>query len=65
MENKKKKYTIVIVLLVVVLLVIGVSYAYWILTKQQEGTNVVNTVCLSMDIESESDDFLSFYKCFL
>ena len=37
MENKKKKYTIVIVLLVIILLVIGVTYAYWILTKQQNG----------------------------
>ena len=50
MENKKKKYTVVIILLVVILLVIGISYAYWILTKEQTGTNVVNTACLNMDI---------------
>ena len=56
MENKKKKYTAVIVFLVVILLVIGISYALWILTKEQTGENVVNSACLNIDIESESDD---------
>ena len=66
MENKKKKYTIITISIIgLILLVIGISYAYWILTKEQTGENVVNSACLNMDIESESDDFLSFYKCFL
>ena len=57
MENKKKKYTLMTLLVLgVILLIGGVSYAYWILTKEQTGENVVNSACLSMDIESESDD---------
>ncbi len=57
MDNKKKKYTLMTLLaLGVILLIVGVSYAYWTLTKEQTGENVVNSACLSMDIESESDD---------
>ncbi len=38
MENKKKKYTLMTLLaLGVILLIGGVSYAYWILTKEQTG----------------------------
>ncbi len=57
MENKKKKYIFITLSIIgTLLLVVGVTYAYWILTKQQTGENVVNSACLSMDIESESDD---------
>ena len=57
MENKKKKNLFITIGLIgALLLVVGITYAYWILTKQQTGENVVNTACLSMDIESESDD---------
>ena len=57
MENKKKKYLFITLGVIgTVLLIVGITYAYWILTRQQEGTNVVNTACLSVDIESESDD---------
>ncbi len=57
MENKKKKYTIISLSIIgLILLVIGISYALWIITKEQTGENVVNSACLSIDIESESDD---------
>ncbi len=57
MENKKKKNLFITLGVIgALLLVVGITYAYWILTKQQTGENVVNTACLSMDIESESDD---------
>ncbi len=55
-KNKKKYLFITIGVIGVLLLVVGVTYAYWILTKQQTGTNVVNSACLNIDIESESDD---------
>ena len=59
MENKKKKYLLITIGVIgVILLIVGVTYAYWILTKQQTGENVVNSACLNIDIESESDDII-------
>ncbi len=55
-KNKKKYILITLGVIGTILLVVGITYAYWILTRQQEGTNVVNTACLSVDIESELDD---------
>ncbi len=56
-KNNKRTYALItLCLLGVILLVIGISYAYWILTKEQTGENVVNSACLNIDIESESDD---------
>ena len=63
--KKKNKILISIIAVVVISLIIGVSYALWIITKEQNGENVVNTSCLDVTIENEADDFLSFYKCFL
>ena len=63
--KKKNKILTSIVAVIVILLVIGVSYALWIITKEQTGENVVNTSCLDVTIENEENDFLSFYKCFL
>ena len=65
-ENKKRKTEIVILVIIALLVIaIGISYALWVLTKEQTGENVVNTSCLNVTIENEEDDFLSFYKCFL
>ena len=56
-ESKKKKIFITSITIICLLIIaIGLTYAYWILTKQQTGENVVNTACLNMDIEIESDD---------
>ena len=54
--KKKNKILVSIVAVVVILLVIGVSYALWIITKEQNGENVVNTSCLDVTIENEADD---------
>ena len=62
-ENKKVKYTICSIILLGII-ALSLTYAYWILNRQQEGKNVVNTACLKIDFEGK-DDFLSFYKCFL
>ena len=43
MDSKKKKVTIIsITVITLILLVVGITYAYWILTKQQTGENVDN-----------------------
>ncbi len=55
-KNKKKNLFITLGVIGALLLIGGVTYAYWILTKEQTGENVVNSACLSVDIESESDD---------
>ena len=66
MENKKRKVEIVILVIITLLVIaIGVSYALWVLTKEQTGENVVSTSCLNVTIKNEEDDFLSVYKCFL
>ena len=64
MENKKKKYTIITLsIIVLILLVIGISYAYWILTKEQTGENVVNSACLDVTLDNEKGD-ISLLKTF-
>ena len=56
-ENKKQKLEITIIVIVALLiLTLGLTYAYWILTKEQTGENVVNTSCLNVTIENEADD---------
>ena len=57
MENKKRKVEIVILVIITLLVIaIGVSYALWVLTKEQTGENVVSTSCLNVTIENEEDD---------
>ena len=60
MKDKKDKILIFTFLgvLGVSLIALGFSYAYWILTREQTGTNVVNTACLNVKIEDEQDDIL-------
>ncbi len=58
MDNEKNKKKIVIISLTVATLLIvalGVTYAYWILTRQQTGENVVNTACLNITFTGEND----------
>ncbi len=58
MNNEKNKKKIVIISLTVATLLIvalGVTYAYWILTRQQTGENVVNTACLNTTFTGEND----------
>ena len=37
------------------MITIGLTYAYWILTRQQTGENVVNTACLKINFTGEND----------
>ena len=58
MEDKKENKTFIMVLIGIIgvcLITIGLTYAYWILTKQQTGENVVNTACLNINFTGEND----------
>ncbi len=58
MEKKNNSRTYILMILGVIgtiLLVVGVTYAYWILTKQQTGENVVNSACLNISFTGEND----------
>ncbi len=54
LENKKFKYTL-LVIIAVCIICLGITYAYWLLTKQQVGSNVVTTACLKVDFSGEND----------
>ena len=58
MEKKNNSRTYILMILGVIgtiLLVVGVTYAYWILTREQTGENVVNTACLNISFTGEND----------
>ena len=56
-KNNKKKILISSILGVITLLIVTltITYAYWILTRQQTGENVVNTACLNISFTGEND----------
>ena len=55
-ERKKKKILPVVALVCVTLLVIALgSYAYWQITRKQEGKNVVGTACLNITFSDSND----------
>ncbi len=58
MEDKKENKTFIMILIGIIglcLVAIGITYAYWILTRQQTGENVVNTACLNINFTGEND----------
>ncbi len=57
MEDKKDKILIFtfVGVLTLALITLGLTYAYWILTKQQTGENVVNSACLNINFTGEND----------
>ncbi len=58
MEDKKENKTFIMVLIGIIgvcLITIGLTYAYWILTREQSGENVVNTACLNINFTGEND----------
>ena len=58
MEKKNNGKTYILMILGVIgtiLLVVGVTYAYWILTREQTGENVVNSACLNISFTGEND----------
>ena len=57
MENKKHRNLIITIVIIGLLLItIGVSYALWVITKEQTNENILSTSCLNVTIENENDD---------
>ena len=58
-EKEKKKRTILYGLLVTVLVLIGVTYAYYRITKMQTNSNVIGTrTCLNTTLTEESSEIV-------
>ena len=57
MKTNKKKILIYSILGIITVLIVTltITYAYWILTRQQTGENVVNTACLNITFTGEND----------
>jgi len=55
LKNKKVVYSI-IGLIALVLVTIGITYAYWLVTKTQEGENVISSGCLDISLSNEAND---------
>ncbi len=57
MKNNKKKILIYSILGIITVLIVTltITYAYWILTREQTGENVVNTACLNISFTGEND----------
>ncbi len=54
MRNKKTLIAIISVI-AVVLVLIGVTYAYWLVTKEQQGENVISSACLDISLNGSND----------
>ncbi len=54
MKNKKTMIAIVSVI-AVILVLIGVTYAYWLVTKEQQGENVISSACLDIEMSGQKD----------
>ncbi len=56
MTQKNKKYMYITIGIIALLIItIGISYAIWMITKEQTGENVVNSSCLNVTMEDEID----------
>ena len=53
--NKKKKIILIIVILLVMMTVIGVSYAYWLLTFSSHNPSKLVTSCLNLSLTNEKN----------
>ncbi len=60
MEKNKKENKIILFttlgIIGAIIIVLGVTYAYWRLTKEQTGVNVVNSACLNVTMENQLND---------
>ncbi len=54
LQNKKFKYTF-IGIIATIIICLGVTYAYWLLTKEQTEKNVVKSACLKIDFSGENN----------
>ena len=57
-ERKNNKKTILwgLGILLMLSLIVGISYAYWIITKKQEGLNKVSSGCFNIELSNEKND---------
>ena len=55
MRNKKTLITITSIV-AVLLVIIGVTYAYWLVTKNQTNSNVIGAGCLDISLNGEKND---------
>ena len=53
MNNRKTRIAIISVV-ALLLVLLGVTYAYWLVTKTQTGQNVVSSACLDITLDNES-----------
>ena len=53
MKNQKTRIAIISVV-ALLLVLIGVTYAYWVLTKMQTNSNLVSSACLDITLDNES-----------
>ena len=58
LKNKKLVYTI-IGIISVLLVAVAVTYAYWLVTKSQQGENVISSGCLDISLNGTNDITLS------
>ena len=55
MKNQKTRIAIISVV-ALLLVLIGVTYAYWLVTKTQTNSNVISSACLDITLDNESND---------
>ena len=55
MKNKKTVITITSIV-AVLLVIIGVTYAYWLVTKTQTNQNIISSGCLDISLTGEKND---------
>ncbi|MBQ6687000.1 MAG: hypothetical protein IJN03_00565 [Bacilli bacterium] len=55
MRNKKIVITITSIV-AVLLVIIGVTYAYWLVTKTQTNENIISSGCLDISLTGEKND---------
>ena len=60
LENKKIRYALIFIVAVIVC--IGITYAYWMLTKEQTGENLVNSACLRKCLSIKTRTIRKFFK---
>mgnify|MGYP005767776243 FL=1 len=51
-ENKK---AVILLILLLMMICVGISYAYWLLTIEQQDTNIVNTGCFNIVFTEKND----------
>ena len=55
-KNNKKIILRGLGILLMLSLIVGISYAYWMVTKKQEGLNKVSSGCFNIELSNEKND---------